>query len=917
VAVQRRRPVARGWLLWTSLGLGLFIAVLIFAGFWSQRRLAREIERDRAPLASHERLAAWTVENHLAEMERELVRLARLADLKDAVVAGGRQELQEQILPPLNRLGNSALRLSRITVYTPNGTVYLRAHAPQSYGDSAVSKRPLIAEAINARRIVKGMETERGVPYLWVATPMYQRGQFIGVLEMGSSLAPIVDTIRMVTGADVAVLLGTETPRTAVASDAALFKKLGPLLHRQGLAGKPARLVVAADGKTYAVSVIPLKDFSARSPASLAIVSDATAVSRVLRTSSLVTIATSFVGFVLAVALLRTLARKLDKFYWSLETHVEQLKALGRGGQAVSSSLDLRHVLDSIAHHAVNLSDSDACGILEFNVARQGFDVVAGYNLREAYISELQGRQVDPTASAITQAAEDGRAVQIPDIAAADDYPFRDLALEEGFRAQLAVPMGDENIIRGAVLYRRVPGRFDDQVVNLLTALAHQSRIAIDNARLFQEVQSQRIQVEDLSKNMQQLYRLSTAMQEPLSLKEQLTQVLESARQLVAVDRFCIWAVTPQSGRLTALAGAGFPEDEWKQFDGAEIPLVEAGALYKAYRERGALVFNEQNPVPPELRLKPLRSELTPISSESFLVIPMIARGRPVGLFTADNRLSRKPILPHTVELLQIFASHAAVAVDNARLFQEIEDRGRLLEIASKHKSQFLANMSHELRTPLNAVIGYTELLIGNAYGSVSDEMREVFGHIHSSGRHLLHLINDVLDLSKIEAGKLVLSVSDYSMKDVVGAVCTTLKPLAADKALALTVSIPPDLPPGRGDERRIVQVLINLVGNAIKFTDTGEVRVTVQTRDGGFSVSVSDTGPGIAPADQQKIFEEFQQADNSRIRAKGGTGLGLAISKRIVELHGGRLGVDSIPGQGSTFWFTLPVCVEPEMAVR
>ncbi len=908
MAVQRRRPVARGWLLYTSLGLGLFIAVLIFAGFWSQRRLAREIEQDRAPLASHERLTAWTVESHLAEMEQEMLRLAKLADLKDAVVAADRSALQEQILPPLNRLGKGALRVSRITVYTPNGTVYLRAHAPESYGENAASKRPLIAKAITARRIVKGLETERGVPYLWVATPLYHRGEFIGVLEIGSSLAPVVETIRMVTGAEVAVLLGIGTPRTAVASDVALFGKLAPLLHLQGEAGNPARRVVAAEGKTYAVSLIPLKDFSARETGALAIVSDATAVTRILRNSSLGTAAISFVGFVLAVAVLSTLARKLDKFYWNLETHVDQLKALGQVGQAVSSSLNLRQVLDSVARHAVDLSDSDACGILEFNAARQGFDVVASYNLREAFINEIQGMQVDPRTFAIKLAAEDGGAVRMPDIVAADGYPFRDLALQEGFRAQLAVPMGDENITRSAVLFRRAPGGFDDQVVNLLTALAHQSRIAIDNARLFQEVHSQRVQLEDLSKKMQQLYRLSTAMQEPLSLKEQLTRVLESARQLVAVERFYIWAVSPQGDKLTALAGAGFTEDEWNEFDGAEIPLVEAGALYKAYRERAALVFDEQNPVSPELRLKPPRSEVRPISSESLLVIPMIARGRPVGLFTADNKGSRKPILPHTVELLQIFASHAGVAVDNARLFQEIEDKGRQLEIASKHKSQFLANMSHELRTPMNAILGYTELLLDNVYGPVSDEMREVFGHIHNSGRHLLDLINDILDLSKIEAGKLVLSVGDYSMKEVVHAVCTTLKPLAADKALALTVGVPPDLPPGSGDERCSVQVLINLVGNAIKFTDTGEVRVAVQARDSVFSVSVSDTGPGIAPADQQRIFGEFQQVDNSSTRTKGGTGLGLSIAKHIVEAHSGRLWVESTVGQGSKFHFSIPL---------
>jgi signal transduction histidine kinase len=261
--------------------------------------------------------------------------------------------------------------------------------------------------------------------------------------------------------------------------------------------------------------------------------------------------------------------------------------------------------------------------------------------------------------------------------------------------------------------------------------------------------------------------------------------------------------------------------------------------------------------------------------------------------------------------LLQTFATQSVLAIENARLFREIEEKGQQLEIASKHKSQFLANMSHELRTPLNAILGYTELILDNIYGDVSAKVRDVLTRLEKSGRHLLGLINDVLDLSKIEAGQLTLSLSDYSMKEVVQTVFTGVESLAAEKKLALKAMVSPELPLGRGDERRITQVLLNLVGNAIKFTEVGEVRVEVSTADGAFRVAVSDTGPGIAPADQEKIFEEFQQADSSSTRKKGGTGLGLSIAKRIVEMHGGRIWVESTPGRGSTFCFTLPVRVE------
>jgi signal transduction histidine kinase len=251
------------------------------------------------------------------------------------------------------------------------------------------------------------------------------------------------------------------------------------------------------------------------------------------------------------------------------------------------------------------------------------------------------------------------------------------------------------------------------------------------------------------------------------------------------------------------------------------------------------------------------------------------------------------------------------------RLFDEIQDKSRQLEEASQHKSQFLANMSHELRTPLNAILGYAELMVDGAYGEPSEKMLGILKRLEANGKHLLGLINDVLDLSKIEAGQLVLELSDYCVQDIAQTVRSTLEPLASDKKLAFKLELAPDLPPGHGDGRRLTQVLINLVGNAIKFTDAGEVAIKAKATNGAFHVSVRDTGPGISAADQTKLFQEFQQADNAITRKKGGTGLGLAISKRIIEMHGGRIWVESQPGQGSTFTFTLPVVVEQQVNVE
>ncbi|UVO27510.1 sensor histidine kinase [Bradyrhizobium arachidis] len=244
---------------------------------------------------------------------------------------------------------------------------------------------------------------------------------------------------------------------------------------------------------------------------------------------------------------------------------------------------------------------------------------------------------------------------------------------------------------------------------------------------------------------------------------------------------------------------------------------------------------------------------------------------------------------------------------------EELQQLYESLEEASRHKSQFLANMSHELRTPLNAVLGFSELLLDGIYGAPPERMRSALERIQRNGRHLLGLINDVLDLSKIEAGQLRLSLADYSVEDLVGGVYTSVEALAAEKSLALRTAVPAGLPPARGDERRLAQALFNLVGNAIKFTDAGEVRIEVEAKGDYYMFSVQDTGPGIDEVDQAKIFEEFQQVDNSITKTKGGAGLGLAIVKRIVHMHGGRIWIESRLGHGARFSFLVPARLEQQ----
>ena len=605
------------------------------------------------------------------------------------------------------------------------------------------------------------------------------------------------------------------------------------------------------------------------------------------------------------------LFKELQERTQELTRSVEELQALGEVGQAVSSSLDIESVLTSIVSHAVELSQTDAGTIYEFDEAAQVFVPRANYGMTEELIETLRQSRIGVGDSGIGQAAATRAAVQMPDLEGEPSYPLL-FIVKAGYRALLAVPLlREDRVIGGLVVRRKAAGTFPKPVVDLLQTFATQSVIAIQNARLFREIDEKSRALEELSRNQEQLYRLSTAMQEPLSLAEQLTRVLDAARQVVGLDRIYIWTLSARADGLMITAQAGFEEGDWHDVAGVTIPIGEAGALAAVCRQGGPLRFTEENPLPAEYRLRPPYSALAGLRVKSFMVIPMIARGRTVGVLAADNLASRAPIPAHTVDLLQTFAAQAAVAVENARLFQEIQEKSQQLELASKHKSQFLANMSHELRTPMNAVLGYTDLILDDIFGDVPAPIRETLERVKTNGHHLLGLINDVLDLSKIEAGQLTLSLGDYAMGEVVHAVVSAVESLAAGKKLAFKAIVPADLPVGRGDERRLTQVLLNLAGNAIKFTDTGGISIEARASDGAFVVSVSDTGPGISEADQQKIFEEFQQADSSSTRAKGGSGLGLSISRRIVELHGGRLWVESALGEGSTFHFTVPLRVE------
>ncbi|MGD8942711.1 MAG: ATP-binding protein [Desulfobacterales bacterium] len=443
--------------------------------------------------------------------------------------------------------------------------------------------------------------------------------------------------------------------------------------------------------------------------------------------------------------------------------------------------------------------------------------------------------------------------------------------------------------------------------------------------QLFAELQKSKDKLQDYSRTLEHKVELRTrelaqsveelkalgevsqAVSSTLDLETVLTSIVRHAVQLSKTDAGTIYEFDEAEGIFVPRINYGAQADLIEALRESRLRVGDRTVIGQAAVKRTPAQIPDLAEVPDY----PL-SHVQQAGYRALLALPLLREDRLIGGLVVRRKAAGEFPAP-VLDLLQTFASQSVLAIHNARLFHEIEEKGRELESVNQHKSEFLANMSHELRTPLNAILGYTELILDNIYGAVPEKIKEVLERLEKNGRHLLNLINDVLDLSKIEAGRLTLSLNEYSMEEVVHTVSTSVEALVAEKNLELKVEVPKDLTIGKGDEQRIAQVMLNLVANAIKFTDEGEVKVEVNVANEAFLVSVHDTGPGITKADQQKIFDEFRQADGSSTRKKGGTGLGLSISKKIIDMHGGRIWVESTVGTGSIFRFTLPIRVEKQ----
>jgi two-component system, NtrC family, sensor kinase len=504
------------------------------------------------------------------------------------------------------------------------------------------------------------------------------------------------------------------------------------------------------------------------------------------------------------------------------------------------------------------------------------------------------------------RAVIDAQTVHVEDLANAEaEFPLgAQIAVRLGHRTALAMPLFRKGVPIGALFLRRREVRpFSTKEIALLQTFADQAVIAIENVRLFNETK------EALEQLIATSEILGVISQSPTDVQPVFDTIAARAKRLCDA-REC--GVFRFDGELIHLVAQADTDAAWANTLRSAFPRPPGrGSITARAIQTRSLVHIPDVQADPEFEL----TEAARASSiRSTLSVPMIREGEVIGAITVDRR-DPKPFLDKQIGLVKIFADQAVIAIENVRLFtelaasnREIAEKSQQLEVASQHKSEFLANMSHELRTPLNAVIGFSEVLLQRMFGELNAKQDEYLQDIYASGQHLLSLINDILDLSKIEAGRMELELTDFDLPTALDNALTLIRERAGRRGIALHLSIDERLGQMRADERKIRQVVLNVLSNAIKFTpEGGRIDVAAVPRDEFVEVSVSDSGIGIAPEDQEAVFEEFRQVGTAAKKVEG-TGLGLSLSRKFIELHGGRIWVQSQLGIGSTFTFTIPV---------
>jgi len=575
-------------------------------------------------------------------------------------------------------------------------------------------------------------------------------------------------------------------------------------------------------------------------------------------------------------------------------------------GVIAASPTDVQPVLNVVAENAARL-----CNALDAQIWRIEGDRVR-LGAQYGSIPSARTEEGRPIVRELAggKAMLDRETIHIPDAFAPDvqiEFPETwKLSHEVGVKTLLATPLLREGMPIGYIVIRRREAQpFSDKQITLLKTFADQAVIAIENVRLFKELQERTRELAQSVGELRALGDVGQTVSSTLDLEKVLATIVSHAVQLSGCDCGVIYEYDESAQAFNLRATHRMEEEVVEALRSARVRLGEGATGQAAITRTPVQIPDilEQR----EFTGTSARSLITRFGYRSLLSVPLLREHQILGGLTVC-RPQPGEFKPEVVNLLQTFATQSALAIHNARLFREIEDKSRQVEAANRHKSEFLANMSHELRTPLNAIIGFSEVLQERLFGELNDKQAEYTSDILTSGQHLLSLINEILDLSKVEAGRMELELSSFDLPLAIDNARTFVRERAVKHGITLDVDVDDRLGEYVGDERKIKQILLNLLSNAVKFTpEGGRISITGNKTDNGAEISVSDTGIGIAPEDQPKIFEEFRQVGSDSTHKTEGTGLGLTLARKFVELHGGKIWVESEVGKGSTFIFTLP----------
>ena len=572
------------------------------------------------------------------------------------------------------------------------------------------------------------------------------------------------------------------------------------------------------------------------------------------------------------------------------------------------STFDLQGVLDTLAASAARLCDADSVGIVR---QRDGaYYAVSNFGLTGEQWEVIRRVPIEMGRGSITgRAVLESRNVQVEDILTDPEFTVWEVQRAAGFRTMLGVPLMREGSPIGVfVLSRREVRPFTQKQIELVTTFADQAVIAIENVRLFDEVQARTRELSQSVEELRALGEVSQAINSTLDVENVLTTIVAKAVALSGTEAGTIYTFDESRQEFRLRATHGMDEAMVAAIRDRPTPIGTT-AIGKAAAQR--------SPIQVADALADRSMVLDLIVQAGFralLIVPLLRPGQIIGALVV-RRKQAGAFPRHTVELLETFAEQSVLAIQNARLFREIEEKSRELELASQHKSRFLASMSHELRTPLNAVIGVSEMLLEDARDLKRDDEIEPLDRVLRAARHLLALINDILDLSKIEAGRMDLHLESFPLAPPIEDVGKTIEPMAAKNGNRIVVDCRTDLGSVRADQTRLRQALLNLASNANKFSEKGNVTIAArpQRLDGrdGVTIAVTDTGIGMTHEQIGRLFQEFSQASATTASKYGGTGLGLAISRHFCRMMGGDITVESKPGAGSTFTIRLPRTVQ------